>query len=461
MLVRKPRLQQKAEEYGELIEKSPVILRILPFKIWADESGPLAVISKCVPGVCHSFSFRLVTIETHSPNDQIATPRSREVCGKMVSKRAKLSAAAEAPPFRFKPVSSFVEYKQVLEAVLAKESSILALTGPVGCGKSYAVRSIIEDLRARQSWKNETRLVSGKLPQPLLRLTEFEPSGTNLRANLHLATRKVVGEKRVVLIDNLDGFLPHLQQDIVHFLVHEWKASSFSPVVVTLASWKSRELCPLRELLPPSKCIFVKTPTSNELLVFDFGLALPDAADAADTAEYEARRVASAERCGGDIRLFLRMLEMETATTDRTFTNFELASACLSAAPSEVDFDSEFSRNDGGSFVHNLVFHNAARNAPSIHSLERVLNRLVDVDVPYQHLDDPVLCGVRDATLEKTNVVVRNAKVEPFKVGVLGKRAMLSLADVDSLKLDLRGPRPPPISWDGAESPYFVSPFAP
>ena len=307
-------------------------------------------------------------------------------------------------------------------------SSIVALCGPVGCGKTFAVVRNAE--RARVA------------------LNRIDPVCVNLRSWLHLAARKVVNQpRRAVLIDDLDGFSSRQQQEIVDFLVGDWKASSFYSVFVTLTSWKSRELCPIRELLPPSKCIFIKPPAPEELL----GLALPPAADAADTAEYEARRVASAERCGGDIRAFLRMLEMETAVTDRTFGNYELASACLSAAPSEVDFDAEFSRNDGG-FVHNLAFHNAARNTPSIHDLADVLNRLVDVDVPYQHLDDPVLSRVRDATLEKTNVVVRNAKVEPFKVGVLGKRAMLSIADADSLKLNLRGrPRPPPISWGGAE----------
>ena len=250
-------------------------------------------------------------------------------CSSGLSFTQKARAAAKKP---FVPITSPDSFARLGALIAEPSSKLVALVGPVGCGKSYGVAKIIAE--------------KGFFSPP-----PFDASETNLAACLDLACRRdqLSTKHRVVVVEDVDGYSDSHIDRLVSYFSAKWRPLSHASVVFTLASFQNRSLAPLRRLF--HETLFVNPPTPARMVAFfkAHGKVL-------HTQEQLERMAAAA---AGDVRRFgMALSGNPSASSDATVNAFRLTEAILRTRLDVEPLLDEASRVDTF-FLSNLIKHNA------------------------------------------------------------------------------------------------------
>tara|TARA_B110000858_G_scaffold157016_1_gene179615 strand:- start:152 stop:1150 length:999 start_codon:yes stop_codon:yes gene_type:complete len=331
-----------------------------------------------------------------------------------MGKRLPISAPTPAPspqkqpPKRLKksfvPLSSPREFL-ALSLAIDQASEIVALCGPTGCGKSHSVVALTKE--------------KGFF------LSRFDPIREGMRQQLFEASRRVVGQKRLALIDDFDGYMPKAREEIIDFLLHRWKSKTFSQVVLTTSS--AQALAPLRGRV---RILTIDTPSPEQLLTL-----------VVDGKKEHLREVA--ERVRGDIRQFMVQATSTSSYSDATRGLFDVARMCLERGDRAV-VEAAVARLDSSS-LERLVQHNIPLASDNIEDIADSLDAFSSA-LDDSFVRDDVQSSISESIVSRAASVTDRAPViRPFPRRPVGR------VDVDSVEFRLGGPRPPPISWDRAE----------
>ena len=236
---------------------------------------------------------------------------------------------------KFEPISSRSQFQKLFE-LLKGPPCVILLSGPTGCGKSFAVHRLA---------KETNRF-----------LATFDPINVDLEKDIVAAGKAIGFKKRILLIDDLDGFTPNGIKIIEKTLKTRFRPESWCHVVVTLTGFKSitiksEDWIHKISIFPPTSADFLK-----------YVDRLKKKGKSFSHMQQQLERIA--EGCNGDIRQFgMHVSKAAKFHTDSTFNVFDVAKQIFEKHPDRV--------SNADSLDNNLMLNEVLRqNATCVDDID-------------------------------------------------------------------------------------------
>ena len=328
----------------------------------------------------------------------VMTPQIRPVKKPCIgqTQTQKASTVLTKKENKFSPVSSPAKFDEIEEIVQDSASHLVCVVGPVGCGKSHGIAKLIE---------------RNKIFTP----SALTPTDTDLYEKLVIACRKDANLKRIVVVEDVDGFTEHALAQLYRFLKDTWKPNVYCTIFFTLPSWKNALTSALKSMC---KTIYIAAPTELELVCF--GKSMVSDKKIRPTNSQLERFAASAS---GDIRRFGMLVNgFASSYSDETTNAFEAVEAILDTRRGYEKTLTIVEKTDVV-FVNRLLHNNALFATSNID----ILASMFESTSFFETMSLPVRLVQNDAALALTAKVAAGAAVGGGAAGEGGGGAKVCL----------------------------------
>ena len=248
----------------------------------------------------------------------------------------------------FTPVSKSTNFGPLIKMFSSTNSFLGIVSGPCGSGKTHS----ITDLALKSKFI----------------LNVFDPSESrNIETELDLiasVTNKFSSKqksRRLILIDDIDGFSDIQFQQVHKYLTKKYNPLTCCSIVITLTEWTSK-LLQLNKLVPDCNQVRIMKPTVEQLQKF-----------ARKQNKYSKDNIIKAsDAVNGDIRQFMLTLDLFSLSTDKTVHVIDKAQSHHSALKNILAHKSNYNTLQSVDYRYSLtddVITSMLDNSKDIHAV--------------------------------------------------------------------------------------------